>query len=150
MKKAALFGVIIAALSLGFGAVFATPAANAARVSGATVYPQSGNPGWGDIEYITATSDGIVIKLTGTGLSRANGSGAWNVADEAAWLYRQVPIQYRPWYDIGWAREPLGREIRYHAAAYWCCSWLRGHANPVNARFSDYWSGLGSLMWWID
>jgi hypothetical protein len=156
-KKKILISVLLNLVVLGF---LGTPAiTEAARVSGSTVYPERNDPGYGHIEWIRATSDGVVIRLTSQGLSKGkNLTGATELARWTASLYSKLPLRQRKWYDINWAVEPLNREIYYHALAYNDCpSWMRfpcsqiwARANPVNARFADYWSGAGWIAWWLD
>lgn len=122
---------------------------------GGWVYVSPGDPGYGYIIYVRAVPDGLVLLLTWDGLQKGlSSSGSQELANWTAQLYRQSPSPERTYNDIGFLADPLSREINYHCIAYvywnsyW--SWVREHANPVNVRFSDYWSGATWWAWWID
>lgn len=125
--------------------------AQAANVDGRTIYPGMPDPGYGFVEWLQATDDGVIVKLTWAGLAKARDEdGAREVATWVSELYMRLPPKAKRWWTIDWAINPLGREIRYHALAYQWWPQLSSRANPVNARFSDYWSGAGWWAWWID
>jgi hypothetical protein len=155
-KKRILIGISVLVV---FGLLGTPAVTDAARVSESTVYPERNDPGYGHIEWIRATSDGVVIRLTAQGLSKGKDmKGATELAKWTASLYSKLPLRQRKWYDLNWAVDPLDREINYHALAYNDCpSWMklgcpqiRARANPVNARFADYWSSAGWILWWLD
>jgi hypothetical protein len=145
---------ILGVLAIGLVAIVAvgiiapTPAEAALKYQN-WIYPQSGDAGYGYINYVKATNDGLELSLTWNGLKKGLGSGgATELAGWTAQLYQQIP--QRTYSSISFLVEPMSREINYHCIAYFTWPWARERANPVNIRFSDYWSGATWWAWWID
>ena len=112
------------------------------------IYPRSGDPGYGYILYIRATWDGLILLLDWNGLKKGlSVSGARQLANWTAQLYKQIP--QKKYSSISHLVGPMTSEIHYHCIAYFW-PWTGGRPNPVNIRFSDYWSGAGWWFWWID
>ncbi len=126
MKRVVL-GVLVIALiaTLGVGAIYPKPVEAKATPSSYVKYY---------IEYVDAVPDGMVIRLTSTGLSMGRcWDGAMMLANWARDLYYQDGggpfFGYRSVSD-------LAREIQLHC-------WARN--NPVNAGVWDrWWNGYGA------
>jgi hypothetical protein len=104
---------LLATLAIGIG----TTSVQAALTYQNWVFPSPGDPGYGYINYVKATKDGLELSLSWNGLKKGFGAdGAKELAIWTAQLYAKIP--QKGFSSIDFLREPMGREINYHCIAY--------------------------------